>query len=118
MERSGQRLMEALVEREDGTNGANERALCPAVGPGRDDRRNAVAPWAEWPSSDAQIEATFGPPERERIARWILGADLDEAVRRFHWYHVETHHRRGVKVVEGIAEARHLGDFISAGYGR
>ena len=74
--------------------------------------RHAVAPWVERPPTDAEIEATFGPSERECIALMAPGADLDEAVERFHAYH-EAHHGRAVKVVEGIAEvidlARGLG---------
>src|SRR4051812_46626687 len=64
--------------------------------------RHAVAPWAERPPTDAEIEATFGPSERECIALLAPGARLDEAVGRFHSYH-EEHHSRAVKVVEGIA---------------
>jgi HAD superfamily hydrolase (TIGR01509 family) len=74
--------------------------------------RHAVAPWAERPPTDAEIEATFGPSERECIALMAPGARLDEAVGRFHSYH-EQHHGRAVKVVEGIADvidhARDLG---------
>ena len=77
-----------------------------------DTYRHAVAPWVERPPSDAEIEATFGPSERDCIALMAPGADLDEAVRRFHEYH-EAHHNRNVKVVEGIADvinqARGLG---------
>jgi HAD superfamily hydrolase (TIGR01509 family) len=74
--------------------------------------RHAVAPWVERPPTDAEIEATFGPSERECIALMAPGAGLDEAVRRFHSYH-EAHHGRAVKVVAGIADvidhARSLG---------
>jgi HAD superfamily hydrolase (TIGR01509 family) len=74
--------------------------------------RHAVAPWVERPPTDGEIEATFGPSERDCIAMMAPGADLDEAVERFHSYH-EEHHGRGVKVIEGIADviehARRLG---------
>ena len=55
--------------------------------------RHAVAPWVERPPTDAEIEATFGPSERECIAVMVPGADLDEAVERFHSYHEEHHGR-------------------------
>ena len=74
--------------------------------------RHAVAPWVKKPPTDAEIEATFGPAERECIARMVPRADLDEAEERFHAYY-ETHHERGVKIVEGIVNvidhARRLG---------
>src|ERR1700726_3751106 len=66
--------------------------------------RHAVAPWVEPPPTDAEIEATFGPSERECIAMMAPGAVLDESVERFHSYH-EEHHGRAVKVIEGIADA-------------
>ncbi len=66
--------------------------------------RHAVAPWVERPLSDAEVEATFGPAERECIARMVPAADLDEAERRFHeYYEAELHGR--VEVFAGIAEA-------------
>jgi len=74
--------------------------------------RHAVAPWADRAPSDAEIEATFGPSERECIAALAPGADLDAAVVRFHDYH-EGQHGRAVKAVDGIAalidHARGLG---------
>ncbi len=74
--------------------------------------RHAVAPWVERPPTDAEVEATFGPAERECIARMVPRADLDEAEDRFHIYY-ERELGRNVKVVEGIAEvidhARSLG---------
>lgn len=74
--------------------------------------RHAVAPWVERPPTDAEIEATFGPPDRVCIAQIAPAADLDEAVRRFHAYH-EEHHDRAVTIIEGMAEvidhARGLG---------
>jgi HAD superfamily hydrolase (TIGR01509 family) len=74
--------------------------------------RYAVAPWAERPPTDAEIEATFGPEESGSIAALVPAANLDDAVERFHSYH-EAHHGRAVKLAEGIAEvieeARGLG---------
>jgi HAD superfamily hydrolase (TIGR01509 family) len=74
--------------------------------------RHAVAPWAGRLPTDREIEATFGPSERDCIAIMAPGADLDEAVRRFHDYH-ERHHRQAVQLVDGIAtvidHARSLG---------
>jgi HAD superfamily hydrolase (TIGR01509 family) len=65
---------------------------------------HAVAPWVERPPTDAEVEATFGPAERECIARMVPGASLDEAERRFHeFYEAELGNK--VKVVEGIVEA-------------
>jgi HAD superfamily hydrolase (TIGR01509 family) len=74
--------------------------------------RHAVAPWVKRSPTDAEIEATFGPAERECIARMVPRADLDEAEERFHRYY-ETHHDRGVMIVNGIVDvidhARRLG---------
>jgi HAD superfamily hydrolase (TIGR01509 family) len=74
--------------------------------------RHAVAPWVARAPTDAEIEATFGPPDRVCIQMMAPHADLDEAVRRFHEYH-EAHHDRAVTIVEGIVEvidhARNLG---------
>ena len=74
--------------------------------------RHAVAPWVERPPTDAEVEATFGPAERECIARMVPRADLDEAEERFYTYY-EAELSEKVKVVEGIAEvidhARSLG---------
>jgi HAD superfamily hydrolase (TIGR01509 family) len=74
--------------------------------------RHAVAPWCDRLPTDAEIEATFGPSERDCIAIMVPGAGLDEAVDRFHEYH-ERYHGRAVKIVEGIAKvidhARGLG---------
>jgi HAD superfamily hydrolase (TIGR01509 family) len=66
--------------------------------------RHAVAPWVERPPTDAEVEATFGPAERECIARMVPRADLDEAEGRFHDYY-EARLGERVEVVEGIAEA-------------
>ena len=74
--------------------------------------RHAVSPWVDRPPADAEIEATFGPSERECIALMAPGAHLDLAVARFHSYH-EEHHGRSVQIVAGIGavidEARRLG---------
>lgn len=66
--------------------------------------RHAVEPWVDRPPTDAEVEATFGPAERECLAAMVPRADLDEAERRFHAFY-EMHHSRGVRVVEGISEA-------------
>ena len=50
------------------------------------------------------MEATFGPAERECIARMVPGASLDEAERRFHEFY-EAELGNNIKLVEGIAEA-------------
>jgi HAD superfamily hydrolase (TIGR01509 family) len=74
--------------------------------------RHAVAPWVERPPTDAEVEATFGPAERECIARMVPSADLDQAEERFHTYY-EAHHSQGVTIVDGIVDvinhARRLG---------
>src|SRR5689334_18547339 len=77
-----------------------------------DSYRHAVAPWADRLPTDAEVEATFGPSERECIAVMVPRADLDEAEARFHAYY-EGEHGRAVRIVEGIREvidrARSLG---------
>lgn len=77
-----------------------------------DSYRYAVAPWVERPPTDGEVEATFGPAERECIGMMVPTADLDEAEARFHAYY-EAELGRSVKVVQGIAEvidqARALG---------
>src|SRR6476661_2016634 len=74
--------------------------------------RHAVGPWVERAPTDAEVEATFGPAERECIAVMVPRADLDQAEERFHAYY-EAELGRNVRVVEGIAEvidhARSLG---------
>jgi HAD superfamily hydrolase (TIGR01509 family) len=74
--------------------------------------RHAVAPWVERPPTDAEVEATFGPPERECIGMMVPRASLDEAEERFHSYY-EAELGNNVQIVEGIAEvvdhARSLG---------
>ncbi len=64
--------------------------------------RHAVAPWSERPPSDAEVEATFGPSERECIGRMVPRADLDAAEARFHAYYEGQEHGRRVRVVDGI----------------
>jgi len=66
--------------------------------------RHAVAPWVERPPTDAEVEATFGPSERDCLAVMVPDADLDVAEERFHSYY-EAELGNHVKVVEGIAEA-------------
>lgn len=66
--------------------------------------RHAVAPWVERPPTDAEVEATFGPSERDCIGKMVPSGDLDEAERRFHDYY-ESHHGQGVRIVEGIIDA-------------
>jgi HAD superfamily hydrolase (TIGR01509 family) len=63
--------------------------------------RHAVAPLVEQPPTDAEVEATFGPAERECLAQMIPRADLDEAEQRFHAYY-ESELGKNVKIVEGI----------------
>ena len=74
--------------------------------------RHAVAPWVKRPPTDAEIEATFGPAERECIARmvpvptWMKPrSDSTRTTRRTT--------SRGVRIVEGIVDvidhARRLG---------
>lgn len=74
--------------------------------------RHAVAPWVGRPPTDAEVEATFGPAERECIARMVPTASLDEAEERFHAYY-ESELDKNVKIVAGVAEvidhARSLG---------
>jgi HAD superfamily hydrolase (TIGR01509 family) len=74
--------------------------------------RHAVAPWVSRPPTDAEIEATFGPSERDCLAVMAPAAALDDAVERFHSYH-EIHHAKAVRVVAGIIDvvdrARRLG---------
>ena len=49
--------------------------------------RHAVAPWVERTPTDAEVEATFGPAERECIARMVPQANLDEAEERFYVFY-------------------------------
>ncbi|SIN71618.1 pyrophosphatase PpaX [Singulisphaera sp. GP187] len=74
--------------------------------------RHAVAPWVAKPPRDAEVEATFGPAERDCIGVMVPVANLDEAEERFHSYY-EAELGRNVQLVEGIAEvidhARSLG---------
>jgi phosphoglycolate phosphatase-like HAD superfamily hydrolase len=70
-----------------------------------DSYRHAVAPWTERPPTDAEVEATFGPAERECIAVMVPRADLDAAEERFFSYYEGDGHSRSVRAVEGIAGA-------------
>jgi HAD superfamily hydrolase (TIGR01509 family) len=74
--------------------------------------RHAVAPWVDRPPTDAEVEATFGPAERECIARMVPAADLDVAEARFYEYY-EARLNERVELVAGIAavidHARSLG---------
>ncbi|WP_406699323.1 HAD-IA family hydrolase [Singulisphaera sp. Ch08] len=74
--------------------------------------RHAVSPWVTKPPTDAEVEATFGPAERDCIGVMVPAADLDEAEERFHSYY-EAELGRNVQLVQGIAEvidhARSLG---------
>jgi HAD superfamily hydrolase (TIGR01509 family) len=65
--------------------------------------RHAVAPWAERSATDAEIEATFGPAERECIRMIVPHADLDEAERRFFDFY-EAEHARMVRLFDGITD--------------
>lgn len=69
-----------------------------------DSYRYAVAPWVDAAPTDAEVEATFGPAERDCIARMVPEAELDEAEARFFDFY-ERHHERGVRLVEGMIEA-------------
>lgn len=66
--------------------------------------RHAVAPWVGRTLTDAEVEATFGPPERDCIATMVPSASLDEAEDRFHAFY-EAFHDEKVSMVEGITEA-------------
>jgi beta-phosphoglucomutase-like phosphatase (HAD superfamily) len=74
--------------------------------------RYAVAPWVGRLPTDAEVEATFGPAERDCIARMVPRSGLDEAEARFHAYY-EAELGKCVEAIEGIAEvidhARDLG---------
>jgi HAD superfamily hydrolase (TIGR01509 family) len=68
--------------------------------------RHAAAPWVEREPTDAEVEATFGPAERECLAALVPRSALDEAERRYHAYY-ESELGRNVRVVEGIIELIH-----------
>lgn len=76
-----------------------------------DSFRYAVEPFVARLPGDAEIVATFGPPERQCIARMLAdnaiarpGASehLDEADRRFHAYYIGGHH--AVKTFPGVSD--------------
>ena len=64
--------------------------------------RHAVAPWVDRPPTDAEIEATFGPPERGCLALMVPAAALDEAEEEFHQYY-EPRVADRVAIFEGMA---------------
>ena len=66
--------------------------------------RHAVAPWADRPPTDAEVEATFGPAERDCLANFAPGECLDDAEARFFDFY-EGEHERMVRLVEGIGGA-------------
>ena len=66
--------------------------------------RHAVAPWRDRPPTDAEIEATFGPPERACIAAMVPEGEVDEAEENFHAYY-ETRLGAMVPLIEGVEEA-------------
>jgi len=74
--------------------------------------RHAIAPWHDRAPTDAEVEATFGPPERGCIALMVPAGDLDEAEERFHAFY-ESRLGSTVKLVDGLSEeidhARSLG---------
>ncbi len=78
--------------------------------------RHAVAPWVERAPDDAEIEATFGPAERECIARMVPMAHLDEAEARFHDYY-EGHLGARVQVIAGMAGAIDRADALGWRFG-
>jgi HAD superfamily hydrolase (TIGR01509 family) len=66
--------------------------------------RHAVAPWVEPAPTDAEIEARFGPPERECLALFVPAADVDAAEERFHAFY-ESRYAAAVAIVEGVEAA-------------
>lgn len=78
--------------------------------------RNAVAPFVSRIPTDAEIVATFGPPERDCIMqiiyecnetrRTVVPGDLDRAVRQFHDYYECRHD--AVRTFAGIPEVIQL----------
>jgi len=74
--------------------------------------RHAIAPWHDRAPTDAEVEATFGPPERACIALMVPEARLDEAEESFHAFY-ESRLGAEVRLVGGLAgvvdHARSLG---------
>lgn len=66
--------------------------------------RHAVRPWADRVPTDAEVEATFGPAERECLANFAPRECLDDAEDRFFAFY-EGEHVRMVRLVKGIGEA-------------
>lgn len=75
--------------------------------------RHAVAPWVDRPPTDAEVEATFGPPERDCLAAMVPPVGLDEAEARFFAHYEGEGHGRLIRIVDGLAgvidRARALG---------
>lgn len=66
--------------------------------------RHAISPWTDRLPTDAEVEATFGPPERACLARFVSGNRIDEALDRF-FDHYEREHGNAVQLFDGILEA-------------
>ena len=66
--------------------------------------RYAVRPWTGRALSDAEIEATFGPPERDCLAAMVPPEGLDEAEVRFFAHYEGEEHGRRVRIVVGLAD--------------
>lgn len=74
--------------------------------------RHAISPWVESLPTDAEVEATFGPPERECLARFVSTERVEEALLRFFEYYEQEHEnavRLFDRIPEAIARARSLG---------
>jgi len=74
--------------------------------------RHAVAEWVTTPPTDAEVEATFGPAERDCLALMVPEESVDLAESRFHAYY-ESGLERQVRLAEGmdevIGQAQQLG---------
>ncbi|QDV38360.1 HAD family hydrolase [Tautonia plasticadhaerens] len=66
--------------------------------------RHAVSPFADRLPTDAEVEATFGPAERECLSAFAPEHCLDEAEARF-FDHYEREHERMVRLADGMAGA-------------
>jgi HAD superfamily hydrolase (TIGR01509 family) len=94
--------------------------------------RDAVAPFVARMPTDAEIIASFGPPERDCImqilyecndtTRTVVPQDLDRAVRRFHDYyecrHDAVHAFPGIPEVIQLARKRKWRFGVQTGKGR
>jgi HAD superfamily hydrolase (TIGR01509 family) len=83
--------------------------------------RHAVAPFVDRPPTDEEVYATFGPVERECLAKVLppggaggrpFSEILDQADERFHRYYEEHHDR--VRPFPGIPEV--VGQAAAAGW--